>query len=183
MAERFREHLGRLAGHVVRGYKKVVGPRAVVGPRNLVRVQELINAGVLKPFYKSKVEQGTSLNFIMRDKMSNWKERLGIVTNRQLRNKYGNLGNIRVLKRIRNNARKAQNNKNTGKKMNNARRYIQTLSVNNLRQLLTPSQLKALSRGNTNANALQKMLRDARERRNSTQERILVNKLSTMGVF
>lgn len=63
--ERFREHLGRLAGHVVREYKKVVGP---------------------KPLYQ------------------------------QSQNKKG--------------------------KTNNARQYIQKLSVENLTKLLTPKQLQ-----------------------------------------
>ena len=184
-AERFREHLGRLAGHVVRGYRKVIGPRPRQVPnrrpppyqpvpnrrpppyqpvpnrrpppyqpvqtrslsskkaQNLARVQQLINAGVLKPRRRNQVELGTSLNSIMNTKMGNWKFRLGM-NSRNLRNRYGNLGNIQVLKRIRNNARVAQNNKNQKRKMNNTRRYIQELSVNNLRKILTQRQIQGL---------------------------------------
>ena len=168
--ERLREHLGRLTGHFVRGYRKAIGPRPnqqrpppyqpVPNRRrpnkkaqNIIRVQQLIHAGVLKPFRKSQVDGGRSLKHIMNEKMGNWKIRLGM-HNRNLINKYGNLGNIRVLKSIRNNARKAQNSKNTKKKMYNTREYIQKLSVNNLRKILTPNQIQALRNGNPNALAL-----------------------------
>jgi hypothetical protein len=53
--------------------------------QNVKKVQQLVEAGVLKPFYKQKVNSGTTLNSIMKDKMINWKQRLGM-NNNQLRN-------------------------------------------------------------------------------------------------
>ena len=99
-------------------------------------LKQLIEKGVLDHFYYNKIQRGEKLNSIMRNKMMEWKQKLGIYNNKSLQNKYGNLSSMNTLLRIRLAARNAKGVQNANKRKQNVTAYLKSLNKASLNAFL-----------------------------------------------
>jgi len=106
-------------------------------------LNQLIEKGVLDPFYRSKIRNGGArLNSIMRNKMMEWKQKLGIFNNKTLQKEYGNLSSMNTLKLIRNAATKAKGVQNANTRKQNVTAYLKSLNKANLNAFLNQVGVK-----------------------------------------
>ena len=110
-------------------------------------LKQLINKGVLDAFYANKIKGGAKLNSIMRNKMMEWKQKLGISNNKTLQNKYGNLSSMNTLLKIRLAARNAKGIKNANTRKQNVTAYLKSLNNASLNAFLNQAGVKRGPKG------------------------------------
>ena len=110
-------------------------------------LNQLIKKGVLDEFYRSRIQMGEKLNSIMRNKMMEWKQKLGISNNKTLQNTYGNLSSMNTLLKIRLEARKAKGVKNANARKQNVTAYLKSLNNASLNAFLNQAGVKRGPKG------------------------------------